>query len=379
MKRFLGAAVAVLVLLLAGCGGGTRTVTRTVTAPASAPAAPASSASPCVPGHSFAGCSAKGLPPTPPGVFRLSPIRGTEFPDVSDWQGPITPNGHTAGVNWSAVKTWQLSHGWPAGGVFKLGEYRIDPDAEINSAGLSVRGMWKAAYWFVRNTGCAHEAGLIVSTAKALGVHFVWNDIEVPEAHGYAVCLLAAEHKAGLGAGVYTGPGTWTGDSGVPAATPLWDAAYNFSGPQFGGLWTRHAAAWQFTDGVFAARTFVPGVGFDDVSVDTGGFIKLAQGTAADPLAVMEHTLRRFRIPAPSPTFGAPRVVTAREWNTTHTFRSHGCRLPFRRAVCVSSVDHDRLLEGRIIRVAYSKPKAHRWDDRRGVRRKRIYAQLHQR
>lgn len=300
IRLCLIAVLALAALSIAGCGGSTRTVTRTVTTTTSAPltaATPAPAPSPtgaCPPRQSTPGCSIAVAPTEAPGLLKLAPIGGAEWPDVSDWQGPITPNGRTAGVNWGLVKAWQLSHGWPAFGAFKLGEYGLDPDASINSAALTRLGMGKLAYWFVRNTGCSHEAAQIIADAKLVGVHAIALDAEVGEAAGYTTCLIPSLRASGWFhlVVVYTGPGTWPG--GVTFGAPLWDAAYNFSGPQFGGLWTSHAAAWQFTDGVFAARTFVPGVGFDDVNLDTG-MTKLADGPPAGPSDTQMAKWKRAR------------------------------------------------------------------------------------
>lgn len=258
-------------------------MTRTVTTTTSAPLTAATPTGTCPAGQSTPGCSITAAPTGTPGLPKLAPIGGAEWPDVSDWQGPITPGGRSAGVNWGLVKAWQLSHGWPAFGAFKLGEFGLDPDATINSAALARLGMGRLAYWFLRNTGCDHEAVLIINDAELVGVHAIALDDEVPEARGYVTCLIPRLKASGWFhlISVYTGPGTFTGDR-VPAGTPLWDAAYNFHGPEFGGLWTSHAAAWQFTDGVFGARTSVPGIGFDDVNVDFG-LAKLATEPLAGP------------------------------------------------------------------------------------------------
>lgn len=339
------AALAAVLLLISGCGG-----TKTVTVTRTVPAAPhVSQPQVCPPGNSFAGCAQQTVKQAPPSTTpRLAPISGAEFPDVSDWQGPITPNGVDAGVNWSAVKNWERAHGWPAFGIYKAGEFSVDPDAAHNAAALKALGMGNAFYWFVRNTGCAHEASQILTEYRALKPGSVWLDIEVPEAHGYGSCLPPLL-KAIPHVGIYTGPGTWPG-GGVAAGTRLWDAAYNFTGPQFDGLWTGTAQAWQFTDGTFAARTDVPGIGFDDVNVDKGLEAWSTGGAPAkkDPFAILDRTKRHFRIPAPSPTFGAPYTVVASEHRTMTTIRARGCQGAPRRPVCKSSKFHLTLLLGRL-------------------------------
>lgn len=347
MKR-LSALAFVCALLLAACGGSHSTTTTTSIAPV-----PVGLAHACPPGNSFAGCAQQTVKQPPPSATpKLAPIGGAEFPDVSDWQGPITPNGRDAGVNWGAVAAWQRAHGWPVGGGFKLGEYTFDPDAGTNSAAISRLGGFKFGYWFVRNIGCAKEAGLIHQAAIWWHLSVVALDVEVPEAAGYTTCLIPALRPFIAHVIVYTGPGTWPG--GKTYGVPLWDAAYNFSGPQFGGLWTTHAVAWQFTDGTFAARTDVPGIGFDDVNVDMG-LGALARGKPAppskDPYAILDRTKRHFRIRAYSPTFGAPSVVVASEYNTVRTGYARGCRKPLRRRVCETSDYHLRLLRGRLITV----------------------------
>jgi hypothetical protein len=212
----------------------------------------------CPPGNSFMGCAA----PHQVGTARnvgIAPV-GCKFPDVSVYQGH---------PDWAAVKAWQLAADCPAGAVFKLGEYVQDVDASYNAGQLHALGMAAIGYWFVRNTGCAQESAEMVAVARALGIHVVALDMEVPEAAGYAPCLSAALHAAGMIALIYTGPGTWPG--GSSAGLPFWEANY---GPasiiDVPSMFGERPIAWQETDGHFGFPVDVPGIGTDDVSIDFG-------------------------------------------------------------------------------------------------------------
>lgn len=228
----------ICLLAIAGCGGQSHHAT-----------APKPSAA-IVTGEFCSGLTDKcvALPAKP--RVSLQSARG-RIPDVSSFQGH---------PNWAAAKAAGI-----AGGIFKGGEFTTDPDAAFNNAQLRALHLWRAMYWFVRNTGCSHEAGQIISLARSLGVVVVINDLETPEARGYSSCLVPAERAAHLTPVDYTAPGTWPGGSGFGIA-PLWQAEY---GPTLHPFW-HPVLAWQCTDGVSGCVTFVPGIGTDDVSVNLG-------------------------------------------------------------------------------------------------------------
>lgn len=343
MRKYLMAVLAVM-LLIAGCGGGTKTVTKTVTtqAPTASLAAPKTPASvTCDPstgppaGEGFMGaCAPKPLQVYPGGKSfpTLVNVPGCKFPDVSSWQGA---------VNWSPIKNWERSHGCPGAGIFKMGEFVVDPFASHNASELHRLGMFAAGYWFVRNTGCSHESARIINEARLVNVKVVVLDMEVPEALGYAHCLSAPVKAAGFTVVIYTAPGTWPGGSGD--RLPTWIAAYGPSIPPaspFGG----RLVAFQCTDGIFGCVTPVPGLGNIDVSVDLG-ITKL--GAPVDPLGYLDKTRRHFHT--------KHGVVVASEYNTVKAYRRAKCRKPERRTVCKSSVYHDRLLEGRLFAVSQHK------------------------
>lgn len=227
-----------------------------------AKASPAAAAGPCPINLSQIGCNT-------PHAFALPQAAATpagpEFPDVSVWQGA---------VNWGSVAGWQRSHGWRAAAIFKLGEYTLDSQAVRNSSETARLGFWRAGYWFVRNTGCAHEAGLIVWAAQRFGLKVVVLDSEVPEARGYDACLAPIVKRAGLAVVEYTSPGS-NPDSSNPGLS-VWTAAF---GPartpcvwtcSVGQLDRQSILAWQFTDGRYGPVVSIPGIGSDDVSVDYG-------------------------------------------------------------------------------------------------------------
>jgi hypothetical protein len=195
----------------------------------------------------------------------LTAPSGSLYPDVSVWQGA---------VNWGSVAQWQRSHGWHLAGIFKLGEYTLDSQATRNASETARLGFWRAGYWFVRNTGCAHEAGLIVWAAQKFGLKVVVFDSETPEARGYDACMAPIVRRAGLTVVEYTSPGS-NPDSSNPGL-PMWTAAF---GPahtpcvwtcSVGSLTSQSILAWQFTDGRYGPVVSVPGIGRDDVNVDYG-------------------------------------------------------------------------------------------------------------
>lgn len=267
--------------------------------------------------------------------LKLSAPAGAEYPDVSQFQG---------NVDWAAVASWQRSHGWGTASIFKMGEYTLDPEAVRNSSGTA-RFAFRAGYWFVRNTGCAHEASLIIWAAKRFGLKIVVLDTEVPEARGYAACLAPPIRRAGLIVIQYTSPGS-NPDSSNPGLDE-WVAAF---GPSHvpcvwvcsvGQLDRQTIVGWQFTDGRFGPVVHVPGVsGTVDVSADYG--ITGLGTPKPDPYALFSKTRFAF----------VHGTVKAAEYNTVKTWDSAKCRNPVRRAVCESSHFHLELLAGRDYFVA---------------------------
>lgn len=247
---------------------------------------------------------------------------GGRFPDVSSWQGD---------VSWLSVKRWQQQHGWTPGGVFKLGEYAVDPFAAHNNAELKSLGMFRAGYWFVRNTGCSSEARQIIAEANLLGLKVVIEDLEVSEAAGYGQCLTPKLKSAGFIVVSYTSPGSDPG--GIGSGTYAWMAAYGavLPTPPFSNLGLK---AWQCTDGAFGCVTEVPGIGKDDVSIDYG-MLKLG-AAPVDPYAIYPKT-----------KFALANGVTASEYNTVKTWYANHCANPARRPVCTSSHYHAELLRDR--------------------------------
>lgn len=355
-------------LAVAACGGGTKTVTTQVTTTmAAAPAA--SLAQECPKGQSFMGCTQTGLAAKQyrleqklqkraPKLFALP--SGALFPDVSNWQGS---------VGWSSVKAWQQSHGWPTGGAFKMGEGSSrDTWAAHNASLLHSLHMWASGYWFVRNIGCSAEARAIIQAAHDYGVTMVDEDLEVPEARGYGVCLTPALKKAGLQVSEYTSPGSNPG--GIDTSAGSWIATF---GSSFRSIW-QPVLAWQFTDGHFGSPVNVPGIGFDDVNVDYG-FSKLAgPQKPPDPFAVLDKTVRVFG------------KVHASEFKTATTWSKSKCRVPVHRNVCVYSLAHLQLLTGRLWYVAHHKfvgghwvtLKTADWSNGKGARFRIMWNEEHQ-
>lgn len=266
----------------------------------------------CVPGTSTMGCNTPRLV----GMTHTTTPAGARFPDVSVYQGA---------VNWSAVKAWQVSHGWPPAGVFKMGEggYGWDKYAAANAAALHKLGMVAIGYWFVRPIGCYAEGQQIVSEAQTLHVQTVVLDTEVKGIAGYAACLGAFVKSHGLTPVDYTSAGSWPG--GANGGLPLWDATY---GPSMvlSGLWTRTPVAWQFS-----STASVPGIhGYSDISVDLG-LLALASGRDQ-----YESDLRAMW--ASESALG----------DSYASLSKNQCLQPYRRDICVTAGGHVSLFEQRV-------------------------------
>lgn len=188
---------------------------------------------------------------------QLHPSHGCKIVDVSDYQGFIRWSNTTKTICGAVNKAGE-------GSSYVGGRYFAH-----NWAAQRALHLWHSAYWFVRPVGCEVQARLFIARLKS--VHYGSDPYAGPpqldeEAHAnYAGCfkrrIRAALH---VEPGVYTGPGTWPG--GSHAGLTLWQAEY---GPTLHVFW-RPVVAWQCTDGIYGCRTFVPGIGWDDVSVNLG-------------------------------------------------------------------------------------------------------------
>lgn len=343
-RALLTPLLAAIALLLAACGSTTtETVTKTTPVVQRAQPTPlvgaqgpstAEIARVCPPGHAAMGCSVQPAPGTRPPRAFLAPPRGLLFPDVYEGQGA---------VNWAAVKAWQGQHGWHATAIFKMGEYRLDFQAQRNAALTLSLGFWRSGYWFVRNTGCSAEAQRIMSAAHLLHILIVSLDLEVPEARGYGACLSPILRQHGFIVVAYTSPGSNPG--GVDTTDPLWIATF---GSGFSCIWTCSPVAWQYTDGQYGAVTFVPGVGNDDVNVDLG--ITKLGAPPPDPYALY-----------PKDVWSLGHGQHASEYNTVKTWDKNGCFYPPVREVCKTTFFHLELLRDRLYFVAHHKVVHGHW------------------
>lgn len=259
------------------------------------------------------------------------------IPDVSSYQGH---------PNWSAAKAAGI-----AGGIFKGGEYGVDPTAAYNNAQLRTLHLWRAMYWFVRNTGCSHEAAQIIAEARQLGVPVVVNDLETREAAGYGACLVPAERKAGLTAVDYTAPGSWPGGSGYGGA-PLWQAEY---GPTLHPFW-RPVVSWQCTDGVYGCVTYVPGIGADDVSLNLGITKLGVPPTPPKPKPARVVCFPTSSSSACKPVLALYRKRIGAAAASNASLQANACVVPYRRGVCVHLGQRARwfAVNAAALRKAYS-------------------------
>ena len=205
----------------------------------------------CPDGRSQMGCS---LPPVLKGVS--TPPRGEIVPDVSSYQRT---------VDWSAVKRYQIAHGWKVtGGIFKLGENVRDPYALQNARGLRAAGMAAVGYVFVRP---GLQASTVVGWAHAVRIRVVVLDEEVPGIQGTAGRVTSTLKAAGLTVVDYHSAGE-VFDS-TARGLPCWVAAYGPSTPP--ACSTGPRVAWQWT-----AFGSIPGItGAVDESISYG-LLKLA-------------------------------------------------------------------------------------------------------
>lgn len=229
-----------------------------------------------------------------------APARG-RIPDVSSYQGH---------PNWPAAKASGI-----AGAIVKAGEYTEDPDFAYNWAALRSLGVWHAPYLFVRSCSAAAFIRWLNSVGypsdKTAGPPIL--DMEVPAASGCAPALTASLQAAfHRGVVIYTSPGTWAG--GSHSGDPLWIATY---GSSFAAIW-QPVLAWQCTDGAVGCITYVPGIGYGDVSINLG-LTKLV------PIA-----------PKPVDPYAIFPVKPVGEHATVEGWDKHGCTNPVKRQVCVA-------------------------------------------
>lgn len=255
--KALAMSVALFAFLVAGCGGGSHK-TPTPTPP------PAALKTVRVCSGLTDRCHTENLPANG-GRFQLTAPRasgpGCRIVDVSDYQGVIHwPT--TKPVICAAVVKMGEASSYAAGGR----------DFDANWSGLRAAGIPHTGYWFLRPYAtCQTEAGLIIAKLEQIGYAHdplalpFQLDGEVPGIGSQLLCIdarvFAAIHRH---VGDYTAPGTY--DGGAHTGLTLWQAEY---GPTLHAIW-QPVVAWQCTDGIFGCKTFVPGIGYDDVSLNYG-------------------------------------------------------------------------------------------------------------
>jgi GH25 family lysozyme M1 (1,4-beta-N-acetylmuramidase) len=267
-----------------------QTTTRTITTPSSAQCTPAAAVMGCASG-------AQAIPTPPPPNTRpkvTAPVRGCIYPDVSYAQGYIS------------YARWAEASKYICAAVVKAGEYVMDSQFEHNVAVLRALHIPWGAYLFVRN--CTSGANLV---AWLNAVHYKGDrdalvpdlDMEVPSAYNCAVPLANAVHRAfGVWPDIYSAPGTWPG--GSTGGLDFWEADYTTATRPEPFSFTATVVGWQRYSPPYLDRE-IPGLGYLDVSIDTGGFSK------------------QFAFPAPKPV--------------THTTTTPPPPPPSARAVCFGS------------------------------------------
>lgn len=299
-------------LALTGCGGH---------APVVAHHAPATAK----PVHVCSGTTDTCVTVTPSHLQGAGASASGRIPDVSSFQGH---------PNWAAAKAAGI-----AGAIVKAGEFVEDPDFAFNWNALRSLGLWHAPYDFVRFCNAAPFIAWLNSVGYAqdptAGPPVL--DMEVASAAGCAPTMTAqleaAFHRTPV---IYTAPGTWPG--GSHAGDPLWIATY---GSSFSAIW-QPVVAWQCTDGQFGCVTFVPGIGFGDVSVNLG-ITKLTPVPTKPKADFSIYPLRAIKL------FGqkvSERLTVERWWR-------RGCQNPVKRAVCVTTRRHLEWFAGRLYTLSH--------------------------
>lgn len=319
--------LALLTVVIAGCGGGSHQAKPEPPKPAP------TVAQACQVGTM--GCSLRTEPSNRRKLQLSARPAGCLFPDVYEGQG---------NVDWGAVAAWQDAHHCPRAAALKLGEFRTDVKAARNASETARLHFWRTGYWFMhRGVG----ADQIAAVARALGIKIITLDIEVPDAAGTGA-LVGPLRAMGFTVIIYTAPGTWPGGPNGNAA--LWIATFGSSFCRT-CLWTASPAAWQFTDGQFGAVTQVPGIaGNDDVNVDLG-----ITRLGGQPQPAIDPYAKYPNVPI---HFGADH---ARERVTVKTWDRSKCRNPVRRTVCKTTRTHLELLAGRILFLAHHDFVNGRW------------------
>lgn len=194
-------------LLLAGCGGATKTVV--VSTPA------ASLDARCAAG--VMGCA------TPSAKFGagLPNLAGqTLIPDVSEYQ--------PCRLYSEAIYR-----------VYEAGTGREDSTARCHAEELKRLHAWAGTYAFLRPGSCTAQADRTAAIVRSLGgADVVVADAEVPLPPGLVRCWLARVHSHGFNVAEYTCPGC--GDEQVG---PVWIAAYPY---RPAGHWIAHQFADNF-------------------------------------------------------------------------------------------------------------------------------------
>lgn len=357
-RAFLALAAA---LALVGCGGTkTVTTTHTVTAPAAAPAAPAPAAAvpvlDCPPGDLIMQC-VLATQPAPSRSFKLGANPKVQYGIDFGWTQFSPAFLRSIGATFAeSYLSHDFSKDWQPSNVAALknagfGLVDIYETSATRAAGGAINAALDAPYAVKRAASHGNRTGPITfaidfdATGAQVDGYFRELHRLIPtrdEAYGgyYPLKYLCAHHLVGReNFQTYAwSRGLWLPASCAPNEQYLNGDAYDHDkaiAPLYGQWFPRSAPAPRPT---------------------------------RDRLGVMDRTLRRF-----------PHGVTASEWKVTHRFRRRGCRQPARRSVCVTSTSRLKLFYARILTVAYGKPRAKRWTDHRGIRRKLIYAQLHQR
>lgn len=335
-RRFIVTMImGLMIIVLASCGGSTRTINHTVTVVATNTAVSCNPA----PNQGHMGVCT----PRTQTLGPLPTLSGSFIPDVYELNG---------------CKNWAGSKGHIAGGIVKAFEFRTDHCLAQNWASLTRAKIWHAAYDFLRPGSCTGEADAYVSAVRHVGGFNsgpAIGDAEVALPAGFVACWVARiKHDTDQHTVIiYTAPGTWPG-GGNPGAD-LWVATY---GPVPGCVWTCTHIAWQFTDGTHGPLPHSTLIGTGDISINNG-ITKILAKPLPKPkpkphlvcfgkkAQLHNNTCKKVR----SQDAGYQHAVTASRKalkTADHTLSSNHCRKPYRRTICRRAGGLDKTFRHRI-------------------------------
>lgn len=348
MRKYLMAMIAIVVTV-AGCGGGTKTVT------IPSPQKVVVHGRVCDPKHFTMQCGLADQVPPAPQLFS-APFgiqQGVDFTNAPACSS-IRAAGFRFGASYISFDSWK---NWTTSAIFDYHRHGCNTVDVWETTATRAAGGFSAgvadahsAYGQARAHGNTVESIPFAIDFDATGpqvasyfhgVHSVLGNRGNAYGGYFPLQYLCANHLVGhLNWQTYA----WSGGRWLPSScAPLEQWSNN------------HVVAGHSVD-------------YDRALLPNYGQYPFVAPKPPDPFGYLDKTRRHLVIPAYSPVWGAPRTVIAAEYNTVKRYRTMHCRKPERRVACTSSLFHDRLLEARLFVVAHRYHRHHLWDQGRGRR-----------